>query len=581
MIKLFKRLLNFSGKHRKDIIVSLITSFIKSNFEIISFMAVIMLINWLLLSVEGKKVIDMTDVFTIFGVMVISIVGKIIFSNISNQKRVISSFKMCQDKRLEIGELMKRVKMGYFNENLLGEITATTTTTLGDIETISVTIFDKVINGLVHGAVISIWILIYDWHIGLITVAGIIIAMIVYVHIQKKSKILSPRRQKAQAGLVTSILEYIQGMGVVKAYNLGGNSSKGVKDAIEESSQANIKLESVFSSLTALYQLAFKIASSSIIVVAPYLLIDGEITIVKCFILLISSFIIYEQMEIVGSVSSLTRVIEASLDRIDNLSNTPIMDGDGKDIKLDNYHIEIKDVSFSYEDMEVIKDMNIKIPENTTTAIVGPSGSGKTTICRLITRFFDVDRGEVTVGGHNVKDFTCESLLNNFSTVFQKVYLFEDTILNNIRFGKPDATLKEVQEAAKKACCHSFIEALPDGYETYVGEGGSSLSGGEKQRISIARAILKDAPIIILDEATASVDPENEKNLQIAIRELTKNKTVIMIAHRLSTVKHADQILVINNGQVEQAGKHNELISQEGIYKRFISAREEAIGWQL
>ncbi|WP_113671746.1 ABC transporter ATP-binding protein [Vallitalea guaymasensis] len=581
MIKLFKRLLNFSGKHRKDIIVSLITSFIKSNFEIISFMAVIMLINWLLLSVEGKKVIEMTDVFTIFGVMVISIVGKIIFSNISNQKRVISSFKMCQDKRLEIGELMKRVKMGYFNENLLGEITATTTTTLGDIETISVTIFDKVINGLVHGAVISIWILIYDWHIGLITVAGIIIAMIVYVHIQKKSKILSPRRQKAQAGLVTSILEYFQGMGVVKAYNLGGNSSKGVKDAIEESSQANIKLESVFSSLTALYQLAFKIASSSIIVVAPYLLIDGEITIVKCFILLISSFIIYEQMEIVGSVSSLTRVIEASLDRIDNLSNTPIMDGDGKDIKLDNYHIEIKDVSFSYEDMEVIKDMNIKIPENTTTAIVGPSGSGKTTICRLITRFFDVDRGEVTVGGHNVKDFTCESLLNNFSTVFQKVYLFEDTILNNIRFGKPDATLKEVQEAAKKACCHSFIEALPDGYDTYVGEGGSSLSGGEKQRISIARAILKDAPIIILDEATASVDPENEKNLQIAIRELTKNKTVIMIAHRLSTVKHADQILVINNGQVEQAGKHNELISQEGIYKRFISAREEAIGWQL
>ncbi|QUH28070.1 ABC transporter ATP-binding protein [Vallitalea guaymasensis] len=581
MIKLFKRLLNFSGKHRKDIIVSLITSFIKSNFEIMSFMAVIMLINWLLLSVEGKKVIDMTDVFTIFGVMVISIVGKIIFSNISNQKRVISSFKMCQDKRLEIGELMKRVKMGYFNENLLGEITATTTTTLGDIETISVTIFDKVINGLVHGAVISIWILIYDWHIGLITVAGIIIAMIVYVHIQKKSKILSPRRQKAQAGLVTSILEYIQGMGVVKAYNLGGNSSKGVKDAIEESSQANIKLESVFSSLTALYQLAFKIASSIIIVVAPYLLIDGEITIVKCFILLISSFIIYEQMEIVGSVSSLTRVIEASLNRIDNLSNTPIMDGDGKDIKLDNYHIEIKDVSFYYEDMEVIKNMNIKIPENTTTAIVGPSGSGKTTICRLITRFFDVDKGEVTVGGHNVKDFTCESLLNNFSTVFQKVYLFEDTIFNNIRFGKPDATLKEVQEAAKKACCHSFIEALPDGYDTYVGEGGSSLSGGEKQRISIARAILKDAPIIILDEATASVDPENEKNLQIAIRELTKNKTVIMIAHRLSTVKHADQILVINNGQVEQAGKHNELISQEGIYKRFISAREEAIGWQL
>lgn len=581
MIKLFKRLLNFSGKHRKDIILSLISSFIRSNFEIVSFMAVIMLINWLLMSVEGTKVINMNDVLTIFLVMVVSIVGKIIFSNISNQKRVLSSFNMCQDKRLEIGELMKRVRMGYFNDNVLGEITATTTTTLGDIETISVTIFDKVINGLVHGTVISLWILVYEWHIGLITIAGIIIAMIVYLYMQKKSKILSPRRQKAQAGLVSSILEYIQGMGVVKAYNLGGYSSEGVKDAIEESSKANIKLESVFSSLTALYQLVFKIAASSIVVVVPYLFIDGEITMVKCFTLLIASFIIYQQMEIVGSVSSLTRVIEASLDRIDNLYNTPIMDEDGTMINIKNYDIELKDVYFSYDDQEVIKGMNIRIPENTTTAIVGPSGSGKTTICSLITRFFDVDRGKVIIGGHNVKEFTCESLLNNFSTVFQKVYLFEDTIFNNIRFGKPDATLEQVEEAAKKACCHSFIEALPNGYDTYVGEGGSSLSGGEKQRISIARAILKNAPIIILDEATASVDPENEKNLQIAIQELTKNKTVIMIAHRLSTVQHADQILVINDGQIEQAGRHKELISQEGIYKRFISAREEAIGWQL
>ncbi|GAA0741319.1 ABC transporter ATP-binding protein [Clostridium oceanicum] len=581
MIKLFKRLLNFSGNYHKDIVMSVISSFIRSNFEIIPIMGILMLIRWLIMSTEGKKVIGMTDVWTVFLVMLASIVGRIIFSNISNKKRVLASFGMCQDKRLEIGELMKRVQMGYFNDNVLGEITATTTTTLGDIETIAVTIFDKVICAFVHGIVIALWILAYEWHIGVITIVGIILSMIVYVYLQKKSKILSPRRQKAQAGLVTAILEYIQGIAVVKAYNLGGISSEGVKNAIEESSNANIKLERVFSSLTAVYQLVFKIAASAILIVAPYLLIGGDITIEKCFILLIASFMIYAQMEIVGSVSSLTRVIESSLDRIDDLNNTPLMDEDGITIDLDNYDIELKNVYFSYDDRDVIKDMNIKIPQNTTTAIVGPSGSGKTTLCRLITRFWDVQKGEVIVGGHNVKEFTCESLLDNFSTVFQKVYLFEDTILNNIRFGKPDATIEEVKEAAKKACCHSFIEALPKGYHTYVGEGGSSLSGGEKQRISIARAILKNAPIVILDEATASVDPENEKGLQIAINELTKNKTIIMIAHRLCTVQQADQILVVNNGQVEQVGKHNELISEEGIYKRFISAREEAIGWQL
>lgn len=581
MIKLFKRLLDFSGNHRRDIFLSVISSFIRSNFEIVPVMAVLMLIRWILMTLDGTKIIELRDVWIIFFVMVISIVGRIIFSNISTQKRVLGSFAMCQDKRIEIGELMKRVQMGYFNDNLLGEITATATTTLGDIETIAVTIFDKVINGFVHGIVIALWILVYEWHIGVITIMGILLSMVVYVFMQKQSKILSPRRQKAQAGLVSAILEYIQGMGVVKSYNLGGISSRGVDNAIEESSRANIKLESVFSSLTALYQSVFKIAAAAILVVAPYLMIEGSITMEKCFILLVASFMIYAQMEVVGSVSTLTRVIEASLDRLDNLKNTPLMDEDGKDIDLENHNIELRNVYFSYEHREVIHDMNIKIPQNTTTAIVGPSGSGKTTICSLITRFWDVDRGEVIVGGHNVKDFTCESLLNNFSTVFQNVYLFEDTILNNIRFGKPNATLEEVQEVAKKACCHGFIEALPMGYDTYVGEGGSSLSGGEKQRISIARAILKDAPIIILDEATASVDPENEQSLQIAIKELTRNKTVIMIAHRLSTVQDADQILVIDNGRLVQLGRHDNLVLEEGIYRRFISARKEAIGWQL
>ena len=219
--------------------------------------------------------------------------------------------------------------------------------------------------------------------------------------------------------------------------------------------------------------------------------------------------------------------------------------------------------------------------ENTTTAIVGPSGGGKTTITSLIARFWDVQEGKVTLGGRNVRDYSFDSLMENFSFVFQRVYLFEDTIANNIRFGRPEASMDEVIEAAKKAACHDFIMALPDGYETVIGEGGATLSGGEKQRIAIARAIMKDAPIIILDEATANVDPENEKELTEAIENLTKQKTIIMIAHRLKTVRNADQIVVIDKGKIVQQGKHDELMKEDGIYRYFITGRKQAVGWKI
>ena len=264
----------------------------------------------------------------------------------------------------------------------------------------------------------------------------------------------------------------------------------------------------------------------------------------------------------------------------------------GKAISLQNADIAFRDVTFSYDTVPVLRNISFSIQQGSTTAIIGPSGSGKTTICNLIARFYDVDSGEVTVGGENVRNMTCDSLLRNISMVFQKVYLFHDTVENNIRFGNPNATQEEIIEAAKKAqChdfitalakkaqCHDFITALPDGYETVIGEGGSTMSGGEKQRISIARAILKNANIVILDEATASIDPENEHLIQQAISELTIGKTVIVIAHRLATIEHADQILVIDKGQVVQKGTHRQLIQQDGLYRRFITIREQAEGW--
>ena len=580
MIRLIKRLLDFSGKERRTLIAAFIFSLLDSVFEMLPVMAILTVLSGLLTS-AGGGVMPVSAIWGSFLIMVVSIAGRIFFNNLSCTRRTLGSFAMCADKRLEIGEHMKHVPMGYFSENRLGEIAAAVTTTLGDIENNAVTVLEKVAGGFIHAIVIIIWLLFYEWHIGLLSFAGLVISLLVYDGIQKAGNRLSPRRQAAQASLVTGILEYIQGMGVVKAFGLGETSGKAVHTAIEESASANIHLESTFSSLTGIYQTVFKLIRAAILVVVPYLLSRGEITPVNCLLLLVSSFMIYSSVEMVGSMTSIARVIDASLDRLDKVMDAPVMDERGSDITPEHFDIELNHVSFAYGQENVIQDVSMQIPERTTCAIIGPSGSGKTTLASLVARFWDVQEGSIRVGGHDVKEYTCDSLLRNFSIVFQNVYLFEDTIENNIKFGCPDATHEMVVEAAKKACCHDFITAFPDGYKTLVGEGGASLSGGERQRISIARAILKDAPIVILDEATASVDPENERELQLAIAELTKDKTILMIAHRLSTIRGADQILVLDKGRIVQRGTHQELIQQQGIYRRFVNIKEQAIGWKL
>ena len=282
-----------------------------------------------------------------------------------------------------------------------------------------------------------------------------------------------------------------------------------------------------------------------------------------------------------GTYTALLKIIGKGVDLANEILETEQMDIDGADVTPEKRDIELKNVGFSYEKKKVIDGVSLTIPERTTTAIVGPSGGGKTTLCHLMARFWDVQEGEVLLGGKNVKEYSFDALMRNFSFVFQSVYLFEDTIANNIRFGEPDAPMERVIEAAKKARCHDFITALPDGYDTVIGEGGASLSGGEKQRISIARAIMKDAPIIILDEATANVDPENEAELTEAIEELTKEKTIIMIAHRLKTVRHADRIFVVDKGKIAESGTHDELMKEDGIYRRFVEGRREAVSWKI
>ena len=293
------------------------------------------------------------------------------------------------------------------------------------------------------------------------------------------------------------------------------------------------------------------------------------------------SFSIFASLEPISDSAHTLGVIDDAMDQLDALRSENFIDADGRDITLDHYDITFSGVNFGYDSRQVLKDVSFSIPEKTSTTIVGPLGSGKTTICSLLARFYDPQSGSITVGGHDLREFTCDSLLSNISMVFQNVYLFNDTIRANILFGKPGATETEMIEAAKKARCHDFITALSNGYDTIVGEGGGTLSGGEKQRISIARAILKNAPIIILDEATASIDPENEHLIQQAISELTRGKTIITIAHRLATIRNADQILVVDDGRIAETGSHDQLIRRSGLYKRFTEIRERAEGWRI
>lgn len=580
MIHMFKRLLDFSAAERKKLILSFIFHMCNSVFEMLPIMAVLTVLNGIWCSFSNGHMPAKT-IWVSFGIMLLSILGRILFTNLSSVKRTLGSFSMCSKWRMELGEKLKRVPMGYFNEHRLGDITAAVTTTLGDLETSAVNVMEAVAGGFIHAAVIGIWLLFYEWKIGVLMFIGLFLSLCVYAKTQKAGVKYSPRRQAAQAGLVTGILEYIQGMTVVKAFGLADRSDKSVDSAISESAEANIALEKVFSGLAAVFQMIFKFARFAILITTPYLLMEGETTPEKCLLLIVASFMIYTTVELAGSTAAVARVVDASLDRLETVSKMPLLDENGTDLTPKAYDLTISNISFAYDEKEVIHDVSFSVPQGTSCAIVGPSGSGKTTLCSLIARFWDVEAGEILLGGINVKDYTCDSLLKNFSIVFQKIYLFEDTIENNILFGKPQATKEEMISAARKACCHDFISALPDGYQTKIGEGGSTLSGGEKQRISIARAILKDAPIVILDEATSSIDPENERELQHAISELTKNKTLLMIAHRLNTVRGADQILVLEDGRIVQSGKHQELIQQEGLYRRFVEIREKAIGWKL
>ena len=576
MLNVFKKIWSFSKEEQANIKKSILAGFFHAVFNALEFGA----IYYMLVNIFSKT-LDYKSIFVCLGILVISLVGKIMTQKISQMAQTHAGYFMAAHKRIEIGEKIKRVPMGFFSSFSLGRLTTIATSSLSQAEMWVPMLLVLVLGGVLNTLVFVLGTLIFNVKVGLVAVAGVIVFFIVTSVMEKKSSANADKMTETQTRLTKEVLATLQGMQVIKSYNLGGENNRALRKSIKDTSRTLLDLEKSVAPYTVIQRIVMGITTVAMVYVSLNLNLSGELPLAETILMIMASFIIFEGLIGAGSNMAILRACENAIDSVGFIDSMPDMKEGSITEPIKNHNIVFKDVSFSYDDRPILKDVSAEIKENTMTAIVGPSGSGKTTFCNLIARFWDVNSGEILIGGKNIKDYKIENLMNSISMVFQDVYLFEDTIENNIKFGKQNASHEEVVQAAKKARCHEFIEALPEGYNTLIGEGGASLSGGEKQRISIARAMLKDAGIIIFDEATANIDPENEDKLKEAIESLTKNKTVIMIAHRLKTIRNADQILVLKDGEIVERGSHEELIKNNGLYSDLINAKAKAESWKL
>ena len=577
MLKVIRKFFAFCGEeNRRKFITSIKLNVIQALFEALKIPAIAVMIRALM-----NGTVDTKDILLSLGIMLISIAGSGLLKSKAVMLQTEGGYDTCAKKRVEIAEHLRYLPMGYFNANSLGQITSITTNIMESLENIATRVVMLVCDGLLTTSLIVVMLFFFDWRIACVLLCGFSLFLFANSRLRIASEKVSGKKIRADERLVEKVLEYLQGMTEVKAYRLTGVKSKELNEAISENSKINIDMEMTLVPRIALQSFIAKLTGVAMVAFSCAFYCAGSMDALNAVVMVISAFIIYTSLETAGQYSSLLRVVDMSVDRAQEILNTPQMDISGETIEPAVRNIVAQDIAFSYEKRTIIDGISLHIPEKTTTAIVGPSGGGKTTLVNLLARFWDVDGGTVMLGGRNVKDYDMDSLMANFSFVFQSVYLFHDTIANNIRFGQPGAPMEDVIAAAKKACCHDFISSLPHGYDTVVGEGGASLSGGEKQRISIARAMMKNAPVIFLDEATANVDPENENELMHAIQALTAEKTVIMIAHRLKTVERADQIIVVDHGKIVQHGTHTQLMEQDGIYRNFIGERREAASWKV
>lgn len=577
MLKILNKFFDFCGSvNKKKFQISIVLGVIQAVCEAMKIPAIMIV----LMDITDNTLSSKT-VFLSLAIMFVSITVDFFVRKKSAMLQTEAGYNAAANKRIEIAQHLRYLPMGYFNKNSLGSITSVATNTLENLGDVATRVVMMSTQGILNTALIIVMLLCFDFRIGLIAAAGVILFFVVNSLLQKAGDKLSAEKVESDQKLVSEIMEYVQGIAEVKSYNLFGKQTKKLNKAIDNNVKVNTEMEFAFIPYMTIQNIITKLTGAVMMFVSVLLYLNGSMSLMICIGMTICAFMLYSSLEQAGSYSALLRTIDICIDKAQKILDLDTMDIDGKDIIPQNYDIDVNNIEFSYDKRKIIDGISLHIPQKTTTAVVGPSGGGKSTLCNLISRFWDVDGGNIRLGGIDVREYSMDSLMKNFSFVFQNVYLFADTIANNIAFGRENATREEIVTAAKKACCHDFIMSLPDGYDTVIGEGGASISGGEKQRISIARAIMKNAPIIILDEATANVDPENEKELVEAIDALTKEKTIIMIAHRLKTVRNADQIVVVDSGKIAQLGTHTQLMQEGGIYKNFVNARQQAAGWKI
>lgn len=577
MLKILSKFFDFCGKtNKRKFQISIVLGVVQAICEAMKIPA-----TMLILIAITNNTLNTATILISLAMMVVSVAADILVSKKSAMLQTEAGYDAAANKRIEIAQHLRYLPMGYFNKNSLGSITSVTTNTMENLGDVATRVVMMSTQGILNTAVIIVMLLCFDYRIGLIAAVGVVLFLVVNSLLQKAGNSLSAEKVDSDQKLVSEIMEYVQGISEVKSYNLFGKQTKKLNKAIDNNVKINTEMEFAFIPYMTIQNIITKLTGAAMMLVSVLLYLCGSMSLMICIGMTICAFILYSSLEQAGSYSALLRTIDVCIDKAQKILDLDTMDIEGKDITPDNYDIDVSNIEFSYGKRKIIDGVSLHIPQKTTTAVVGPSGGGKTTLCNLISRFWDVDSGSIRLGSVDVREYSMDSLMKNFSFVFQNVYLFADTVANNIAFGRDNATREEVMEAAKKACCHEFIMSLPNGYDTVIGEGGASISGGEKQRISIARAIMKNAPIIILDEATANVDPENEKELVEAIDALTKEKTIIMIAHRLKTVRNADQIAVVENGKIAQLGTHSQLMQEGGIYRSFVNARQQAAGWKI
>ena len=580
MLALFSRILKLSGKYKGRIQGAFVCAFLES---ILAKMPIFL--AFLVLSGFYQKTLTGTKCLYIGIDLIAVVVAQAVVHYLCDRLQSAAGYMIFTDKRMELGGHLRKLPMGYFTSGNIGKISSVLSTDMVFIEEVAMSTLGNMMSYMLSAFVLLVFMFFLDLRLGLIAAAVTLLAWFIAKGMNKVSLKEAAGRQDQSEHLTDAVLSFAEGISVIKSYNLIGEKSEELTENFRRSRDTSTVFERKMTPWTRGLTILYAVGISAIFVLSVWLQQSGSLSLPYLLGVLLFVFDLFSPLKALYGEASRLTVMNAALDRIEAVLNEEELPDKGTQhiSQADSNLPEIcfDNVTFAYQDKEVLHDISFSMKKHTMTALVGPSGGGKSTIANLLARLWDVKSGKVTIRGTDIRDVPLSELMEQISMVFQRVYLFQDTIYNNISMGKPDATEEEVYEAAKKARCYDFVMALPDGFQTVIGEGGATLSGGEKQRISIARCILKDAPIVILDEATASVDTDNESYIQEAINELVKGKTLLVIAHRLNTICQADQILVIADGRISEQGTHDELIAKAGIYQDFVNIRKKSSGWSL